>query len=53
MEFCASRKFLEKLRINNKKLFVHIYYDIPIYVETKSEDGYISRCLIFLCMYEP
>jgi len=53
MDFCASVKFLEKLRINNKKLFGHIYCDIPIYVETKSEDGYISRCLLFLHMYEP
>ena len=53
MDFCASPKFLEKLSINNKKLFDHIYCDIPIDVETKSEDAYISRCVIFLRMYEP
>lgn len=51
MNFCASPKFLEKLRINNKKLFGHIYCDIPIYVETKSEGGYITDVWYFyICM---
>jgi hypothetical protein len=53
MDICASPKVPEKTKINNKKLFGHIYCDIPIFVETKSEYGYISRHLIFLRTYEP